>query len=242
MNIQNNYKSPQFTSRLNPIPPSIIKTKYGDLTLQEITKSEMKSKNFLEELAKFFCKNFASNTNDPSWLEYNNVSKHVKNLREKSISNYFKSIFKHDDGNMTLLLAKDNHNKIQGACLSLGYNLVEGIEKCTLYLDSIAVNREFRGFNIGKTMMQKTISANSKASSKFTDIFLVGEKKARKFYDKLGFSSLDNNDKDQQKVAKVIQLDRQDYPDYVDFLNLPLKKDEPRWYSKAAKIIKDEWF
>lgn len=240
MNIQTNFNSPQFTSRLNPISPSVVKTQYGKLTLREVKKSELQNPKFLERLSKFFCTNFASNTDDPSWLAYNTVPKKVRDGIVDFFVRSLKDIFKTDDGNMTLLLAKDKRNKIQGACLSYGYDLVDGAKDYTLYVDSIAVNKPFRGFKLGKKMLQKTIDAN-KDNSKFTDVFLVGEKKAHGFYKKLGFSDLKIQDPDQRKVSNFIAIDREDYPEYTDFLTLSLKPEQPRWYSKAAKLINDEW-
>lgn len=240
MNIQNNFNSPQFTSKLNPISPSIVKTKYGKLTLREAKQSELQNPKFLEKLSKFFCKNFASDTCDPSWLAYNTVSKKVREGIVDSFVRSLKDIFKTDDGNMTLLLAKDKRNKIQGACLSYGYDLVDGSKDYTLYVDSIAVNKLFRGFKLGKKMLQKTFEAN-KDNSKFTDVFLVGEKNAHGFYKKLGFSDLKLQNPDQRKVLNFIAIDRADYPEYADFLTLPLKSEQPRWYSKAAKVINDGW-
>lgn len=153
---------------------------------------------------------------------------------------YLRHIIKNDDGNMTLLLAKDKRSKIQGACLSYGYDLVDGSKDYILYVDSIAVNKTFRGAKLGKKMMQKTIEAN-KDNSSFTDVFLVGEKGALGFYKKLGFVNLIKKDPAQCKVSNFIALDREDYPKYVDFLTLPLKPEQPRWYSKVAQKISDAW-
>ncbi len=241
MNIQStNFNSPQFTSKLNPIPPSIIKTESGKLTLKEAKPSEIENPKFLAKLSEFFSKNFASNTDDPSWLEFSRMkSKDKKNFINAFIG-YLQDIFKQDDGNMTLLVAKDKRNKIQGACLSYGYDIVDDAKNYTLYVDSIAVNKNFRRVNLGKKMLQKTMDANKK-NSNFTDVFLVGEKRAYGFYKKLGFSKLNTSDYEQNKVASFIAIDRADYPKYTDFLTLPLKPEQPRWYSKVAKLIKDEW-
>lgn len=241
MNIQStNFNTPQFTSRLNPISPSIIKTASGKLTLKEAKPSEIENPKFLAKLSEFFSKNFASNTDDPSWLEFNRMKSKDKKDFINVFIRYLQNIFKQDDGNMTLLVAKDKRNKIQGACLSYGYDIVDETKNYTLYVDSIAVNKNFRGVNLGKKMLQKTMDAN-KENSNFTDVFLVGEKRAYGFYKKFGFSKLDTGDTEQNKVAKFIAIDRADYPEYTDFLTYPLKQEQPRWYSKVAKLIKDEW-
>ncbi len=241
MNIQScHQKSPQFTSRLNPIKPLTIKTKWGKLMLSEATKNEYTQRGFAEKLSRFFSKNFASNTDDPCWLIYNDKSKkHIKNSMIKTFANDIKSIFKNDDGNMTLLLAKDKHNKIQGACLSFGYNLTDSSNKYTLYIDSICVNNPFRGFKLGKIMLNKTLKANEK--SNFTDAFLTGEKKAAGFYTKNGFSELNPTDKNQKKVIDLIAEDRIDYPEYIQLFSKPLKPEQPRWYDKASLEIPEDY-
>ncbi len=242
MNVQNNcnFNSPHFTSRLNPIPKSIVNTTSGKLTLREAMPSELQNPKFLEKLAKFFCDNFSSNTDDPSWLAYSTVPKKIQKNIVDTFVRSLKDIFKNDDGNMTLLLAKDKRSKIQGACLSYGYDFVDGSKDYTLYIDSIAVNKNFRGLKLGKQMLQKTIDAN-KDNSKFTDVFLVGEKRAHGFYKKFGFSDLKIQDPDQRKVINFLAIDRRDYPEYADFLTYPLKKEQPRWYAKAASSIHDGW-
>lgn len=241
MNIQNNnFYTPQFTSKLNPINPTVIRTKYGKLNLREVRKADLANPKFLEKLSKFYCTNFSTCTDDPSWIMYNTVPKRIKNQMIENFVSYLRHIIKNDDGNMTLLLAKDKRNKIQGACLSYGYDLVDGSKDYILYVDSIAVNKTFRGAKLGKKMMQKTIEAN-KNNSSFTDVFLVGEKRALGFYKKLGFVNLIKKDSAQCKVSNFIALDREDYPKYVDFLTLPLKPEQPRWYSKIAQKISDTW-
>ncbi len=241
MNIQNYpQNSPLFTSRLNPIKPSTIKTKWGKLTISEATKSEYSQKGFAEKLSRFFSNNFASNTDDPCWLIYNDKSqKNIKSLMIKTFANNIQSILKNDDGNMTLLLAKDKYNKIQGACLSYGYNLTDNCQKYTLYIDSICVNKPFRGFKLGNIMLNKTLNASEK--SKFTDVFLTGEKKAAGFYTKNGFSELNPTDKNQKKVINLIAEDRSDYPQYIQLFSKPLKPEQPRWYDKAAQEIPEDY-
>ena len=157
----------------------------------------------------------------------------------KTFANNIQSILKNDDGNMTLLLAKDKYNKIQGACLSYGYNLTDNCQKYTLYIDSICVNKPFRGFKLGNIMLNKTLKASEK--SKFTDVFLTGEKKAAGFYTKNGFAELNPTDKNQKKVINLIAEDRSDYPQYIQLFSKPLKTEQPRWYDKTAQEIPENY-
>lgn len=193
-------------------------------------------------MPSFFCKNFASNTDYPGWLAFNNPAK--KSLRKKIINNYIKylrDIFYHDDGSMTLLVARDNKNKIQGACLSYGFDEVPEARNTTLYFDAIGVNEIFRGNKIGKLMMTKTIDANK---TTFTDVFLTGATKAKGFYEKLGFRELSLENPDEIEVINFIADDRDDYPKYVKFFTKILQPEKDRWYKKAAGAVRtlDYWF
>lgn len=231
-----NFQSPQFTSRLYPIKPSVVNTKWGKLTLEEVKPLEIRQKGFFEKLAKIFGKNFTS----PDWQIFKDPSRkeECKMVTENFAQN-LKALFKNDDGNLTLLVARDKQKRIQGACLSYGYDLVPNSKDYTLYIDSICVNRPYRGFSLGKKMLQKTLE-NSKKSN-FTDVFLTGEKHACGFYKKMGFAPLSKQDKNQLKVTNFIALDRFDYPKFVDFLSKPLKPNQERWYNRAAEFIDESW-
>lgn len=232
-----NSKPVQFTSRLCPIKPSVVKTKWGKLTLEEVKPLEIRQKCFFENLATFFGKNFTS----PDWQLFKESTKNpeYKMVKDNFVQN-LKALFKNDDGNLTLLVARDKHKKIQGACLSYGYDLVPNSKNYTLYIDSICVNKPYRGYSLGKKMLQKTLNAFSK-NSNFSDVFLTGEKNALGFYKKMGFSTFNLSDSNQQKVSKFIALDRFDYPKYVDFLTKPLNPNKERWYNRVAQVVDDSW-
>ena len=52
MNIQNNnFYAPQFTSKLNPINPTVIRTKYGKLNLREVRKADL-AKRHIQNIGK----------------------------------------------------------------------------------------------------------------------------------------------------------------------------------------------
>lgn len=232
-----NFQSPKFTSRICPIKPSVVNTKWGKLTLEEVKPIDIIQKGFFENLAAFFGKNF----NSPGWQIFKDPTKKSElNMVIENFAQNLKALFKNNDGNLTLLVARDKQKRIQGACLSYGYDLVPNSKDYTLYIDSICVNRPYRGFSLGKKMLQKILDANSKNSS-FTDVFLTGEKNACGFYKKMGFSPLSKQDKSQQKVINFIALDRFDYPKFVDFLSKPLKPNQERWYNRVAEVIDDSW-
>lgn len=226
-----------FTSRLNPIKPFKIRTQYGPLTFAEPTLSQLRDKSFLRNLTKFFCDNFASKTEEPGWLVYKDPkNSHIAATILETCLTHYKSKLLNPKGDLTLLVAKDKFNNIQGACLAYGYDEVPNAEKTVYYIDSIAVNPRFRGHNIGKILLNKSINS---IQNKFSDIFLIAENMALGFYNKLGFDHLNSNCADQKVVIDFLAKDHLCFPKYVSFLTKFLQIDRPRWYVETAKAIKN---
>lgn len=224
-----------FQSKANPITPFVIRTKRGRLNVAEVTHRDMRREGFFESLTKFFCKNFASSTNDPTWKIF---SKHNNlNYGEdiKHFIRYYASKVKNGDENLTLLLAKDKRNKIQGACLSYGYDKIPSAKDKVCYIDSIAINQRYRGFKVGKLMMNKILES---AKNVFTDAFVAGDKVANGFYERLGFKALDKNDAAQKAVIDYISRRRSDYPKYIELYTKPLREYSERWYNECVNEIK----
>ena len=220
-----------FKSRAYPIQSFVIKTKHGRLRIAEVSQKDLKRENFFSNLAKFFCKNFASLTKDPSWSLFNKPKSIAYEQSLKEFTDYYNAKIKHSGDNMTLLLVKDKRNKIQGACLSYGYDRIPGAGDLVCYIDSIAVNPAYRGFNVGKILIEKTLES---AKKKFTDAFLTGDKEARTFYEKLGFKHLDINIESEKNIINYISRRRTDYPKYIDIFNKPLQKSKERWFDKIT--------
>ncbi len=215
-----------FQSRNNPLKPFIIKTRLGDLACSEIPSKDLCQSQKLYELSHFFCKNFASLTEDPYWLKYNNPN--YKNIFASSFFNYLNNKIANDDGNLTMIVAKNKKGKVQAACLSYTYDLLPEGYNTVCYVDSLAVNDEYRRNGIAKTLLDKTEEINKNI---FTDIFLTGEVLARKFYEKIGYSKLDEKDPAQRFYINYLNNERGAEMKYLIPFNKPLQKDKPRWFS-----------
>lgn len=224
-----------FQSKAHPISPFVIKTKRGRLNVSEVTQRDMKREGFFDSLTKFFCKNFASSTNDPAWKVFLKHNSFNYGTDIQHFIRYYSSRVKYAGDNMTLLLAKDKHNKIQGACLSYGYDKIPNAKDKACYIDSIAINPAYRGFKLGKLLIEKTLES---AKNEFTDAFLTGDKTASYFYEKMGFMPLDKNNEAQKCIIDYISHRRSDYPKYVELYTKPLKEHSARWYDECAKEIK----
>lgn len=224
-----------FTSLNNPIKPFIVKTKRGKVFVRELGANDLRKKGVIEKLTKLFIKNFASSTNDPGWFIFNNPNEAEK--CSKIFNNFLDSMkgrLLNPNGNLTLLAVFDKNKRLQGACMSFGFDEVPTGKKSVCCIESLAVNKLYRGEGLGKVLVNKTLSSAKKT---FTDVFLVGENLAEGFYKKLGFKHLDSNDKAQKTVINFIAQDRWDYPDYVSFLTKPLQESKPRWYINTAYEI-----
>jgi ribosomal protein S18 acetylase RimI-like enzyme len=224
-----------FTSKLSPIKPFTINTKNGRLFVSEATKKDFSSRNFCKNLSKFFCQNFASHTKNPDWLIFNNSShREIRNAILETFSKSIQSKFRDNDNTLTILVARDSHNKIQGACISHGFDEVPASKTTTCYIEDIAVSPKFRGFGVGKILLDKTLKSAQKT---FTDVFLTGEALAEGFYRKLGFTHLNPKNKLQKNIIDYLAHERSDFPQYIKFLTKPLQKDKSRWYETSGKEI-----
>ena len=226
-----------FKSKANPISPFVIKTKRGKVSVSELYERDLRRDDFMKNLTKFFCKNFASSTNDPNWkifLSKSNVNYECALL---DFIKYYAGRIAGKDEHMTLLLAKDKRNKIQGACLSYGLDCVPGAKENACYIDSIAVNPAYRGFSIGKILIEKTLNS---AKNKFTDAFLTGDRHVKGFYSKLGFQAFDKNNPHQKIIMDYFEKRRSDYPEFVELYTMPLQETSKRWYEKSAESIISE--
>ena len=223
-----------FKSKAYPVAPFVIRTKRGRLNVAEASSRDIRRDGFFLNLARFFARNFASLTKDPNWEIFRRGCGANYDDAMRELVRYYHAKIKAKDSDMTLLLAKDKRNKIQGACLSYGYDRIPDVKDRVCYIDSIAVNPAYRGFNIGQTMMEKTLNS---AGNNFSDAFLSGDKMASGFYTKLGFQPLDKEDESQRVIIDYISRRRSDYPEYIDFFNIPLNERAERWYNVVSKDI-----
>lgn len=226
-----------FKSRAYPIKKFVIATPHGRLTVSEASRRDYRKRRFLEKLTKMLCRNYATLTNDPGWLMFNDPS--MANECNRYVKHYTKDIQKRlntNDENITLLLAKDRKNKVQGVCFAYGMDSVPGSgDAC--YIEALAVNKPYRGHKVGRYMMEAVLNS---AKNTFTDAFLTGEILAKGFYERLGFKTLSHSDYSQRTVAQYIARQRFDYPKYIEFFTKPLQENKPRWFVKSAEEIDKE--
>ena len=233
MQIRNNTQV-TFGSRYNPIKPFVIKTKRGRLWFAEATEKELVNEKFLEKLTKFFCKNFASSTNDPGLRVFTQVgSNNYNNAIENSKKYYIDKLRKNNE-NLTLFLAKDKNNKIQGACFAYNFDELPELMDSVYYIDSIAVSPQFRKLKLGRLLLDKTIES---LSQQVSDIFLAGDKLASGFYKALGFRSLNGDNPAEKTIIDYIARRRADYPAYTDLFTKNIKTTEESWWVEWAKKI-----
>lgn len=223
-----------FQSKAYPVKPFTIKTKHGRLNVSEVTQRDLKRDGFIEMLTKFFCKNFASLTKDPNWRIFRNRNSSTSEQIIKDFARYYNAKIRHNNDYMTLLLIKDKRNKIQGACLSYGYDRIPNAREYACYIDSLAVNPTYRNFNLGTMLIEKTLES---AGNKFTDAFLTGDRESYKFYEKLGFVPLSEDNPAQKNIIDYLSKRRSDYPKYIELFTKPIQDTKERWYDKV--IIND---
>jgi len=237
MLISNNY-SLKFTSRNNPIRDFKISTPMGELEVKEFTPKDAQNRNKLRNLAKFFLDGFISNTNDPSFLQYKepqNKRKYVNAIN--TFTDYYQNVFNNDDGNLTVLVAKNKKGKIAGAVITNTMKEAGIEEKSTCYVDSIAVDSKYRRNKVGQILQDKAIMCSKDV---YSDVFLVSDNMAVDFQLSNGFKKMEENNLSEKQIIDILADERIDYPDYVSFMykKLPNAKDKTPWYERIKLNIK----
>ena len=220
-----------FTSRNNPINDFKIVTNKGTLLVKEFTHKDASDREKVFSLAKFFLDGFISNTEDPAFLRFakpENKQMYLKFLDR--MTEYYKAMFKNDDGNLTVLVAKDDKDKLAGAIVSNTLN-EEGVsEKATCYLDSIAVAPHLRNNKVG-AILENTILEWAK--NIYTDVFLASDNLAIGFQLKNGFRVLNYSNPSERRIIDKINSVREDYPDYVTYMDKKIAESSVPWYERV---------
>ena len=234
MQINSNYNSTSFSSRNCPVKPFTIKTPKGTLSCSELDCSKVYKSGFYQKFARYFLDIFANTSSHPFWIKCRKptLEQAVYDDYVKSTVREYKKYFKNPD--TTVLLAKDKENRIVGAVYSRSLDLDKPlVDKDTLYIDGLAVSPEYRGQNVGKTLLEKVLKASK---DRFSDVFLVAYKESAEFYKKLDFHRMDEYDSSQKFAIKKLADLRIDYPDYADFMHKKLGKNlSDEWYKRIEK-------
>ena len=151
----------------------------------------------------------------------------------KFCTKYYRSMFKNDDGNLTMLVAHNNKNKLCGAIITNTLNESGVTDPFTCYIDSVAVAPRYRKCGVGRTLMEKAISCSKDV---YTDAFLASDNLAVGFELKNGYRALDYSNPKEHAIIDKINADRGNYPDYVTFMHKKLKDTGDVTWAERVKI------
>lgn len=230
-----------FGSLNSPVKNFRIMTTRGKLHVQEVRLKE-KSHEFAFKISKFFNDNFVEVSTDPQWKEFlkpeNKLQYYGQNQR---YANSLKNLFKHDDGNTTVLLARDGNNNIKAGIISSTFRETPALSDSQLfYIDALAVDKDFRGENIGKRLLDKVLDSARKTGTQknnkslFTDAVLAGYENAVPFYEKAGFRELSCDTYKKALFYKELKKVRDDIPKYARLMYLPLDETAKRFYDRIT--------
>lgn len=225
MDIIFNPNNTNFKSLNNPVKPFKVVTKAGDILVGEIPIDKLKKKKVTKSIAKLFCKSFSQSSEEPYWQGF-----YEKKNRYQMINDYikyFQSKIQNDDGNLTMLVAKNQKGKLCGASFSYTYKEVPSAGNSTCYLDSLAIDESCRGTGLGQILVNKTMDINKNT---FTDIFVKAINKAVGFYERLGFNKLAPDTPNKKYITERLVKFGEGYPDYATLMTKPLQENKPRWY------------
>lgn len=226
-----------FGSKNRFIRPFQIDSSQGPLHVCELKSLDSLSEQEQFNLTKFFIDNCLESCTDPSANRLRGPS--GRNKLIAFIYNYLdtnlKQVFHKDDGNSTVLIAKDSKGKIQAGIIAHSFNNVEGIEDDkTFFVDVVAVDKKYRHNRIGKTLIDKVTQT---ARGLFTDIILVAYNPNVPFYSKLGFRVTDQNNPAIKAIISSLQTEYDDVPEYSQLMEKTLEPEAIRWWQRLLKRV-----
>ncbi|MBP7212594.1 GNAT family N-acetyltransferase [bacterium] len=243
MRISNFKTQTTFGSKNVPIESYKINTRNGELTVSELKDINTLSDKEQQNLSEFFMDNFIEGSENP----------YIKNLSKKTqkctyngsvgcITEHLKNLFAKDDGNNTVLLAKDTNGKVQAGIVT--HSFVDEIptlnDPKTFYLDYIVVNKEYRKNGIASNLINKTLET----AKGFNDALLAGYNHAVPLYEKLGFEVQNfclkaetYGEQVRQSVISEFQNNIHDIPKYTQLMIKPLKNSGSRWWDRMFDTL-----
>lgn len=223
-----------FTSLSNPITPFKIKTEHGTLIVKEEFKSFLQNSYNRKIIGKFFTDNFMEVSKFPQLKPFRCIAN--SDIYERYFSGYGDSCFDAYRRNpflSTLLIAINKKHRIVGAILTHPFDEISSIKDSrTFYINSIAVDKKYRGIGLGKILLESTIKADGKS---FTDIFLTAIKESVPFYKKLGFEEINPSNIKYKMFLKKIAVSRADYPKYMTPMTKNIKPSASRWIDRINR-------
>jgi len=216
-----------FGSLNNPVKPFVIKTTKGTLHFREYDYTKRTKNKFWEKLMGFFNDNFANTTSDPAWKDYNSPTFDKKSFNKEDAQNYMKLS---DNPDATILVGRNRWRKIVAGIIAKPLDAKPVIEdNKTLYVDSIAIDPQYRGNKVGENLLNKTIES---MGNRYSDCFLASYNESLSFYKKQGFRTLENTNPQEGKAIKKLSEWRNDNPHFVTFVTKPIDKSQLRWYDR----------
>ena len=142
---------------------------------------------------------------------------------------------KKDDGNLSIVVARNSKRKICGGIVTRGFSELPQAKMTTLYVDNLAVDRKYRGSGLAKTLTDLCLNS---ANEKYTDAFVVSSNRAIGFYEKLNFKILNALNENENRVINFMKSMRFDVDMYVTPMSKVLNGNEPRWYDRLPEYLK----
>jgi len=226
-----------FGSDNHPIDPFEINTSQGKLFVKEFKFQEInRSKKDVCAMSKMFVDNSIDGSIDPNWKRLAEPAcKKKYDSQVVKCMNFIRELLKNDDGNSTVLLARDSQNSIKAGLIANSFDEFEGkIDSKTLYLDSLAVDSKYRHNNVGTILLNKPIESSKGA---FTDAVLTAYNKAKPMYEKLGFQELDLTNPKIRAISEVMEEINPEIPKYVTVMSKPLTENTSRWWQRVFKQL-----
>lgn len=214
-----------------PVSPFTITTAQGTLSIKEMQRKD------LNKTVSFFLKVLPESVK--SWEGLKNASTWEKQYYTKHLRSWLTHCIKKEDGNSTVLIAKDEKEKVKALADLQYFDEIDALihdgfkDLQTGHIQNCYISPEYRGQGLGKILLDKLLGT---AEGHFTDIFLCSERPSINFYEKSGFSKMDGTDPVMKKVINYI-LSVRASQDTVIPMSKALDARSP-WWLRMAELIK----
>lgn len=233
MNISNNRFNFTFKSLNNPIKPFVIKGDDDEIKFEEVDYTKPQSEELLDNVSEFFLDNFVKQSTYPNdkilrkdTPDFNENS--YKTIKKEVMKDPLKESLK--DADTTLMLGFNKNKELVAGINTLNLNVAPYIQdNKTLYVDSLAVDKKYRGLHIGQTLINKVIESSK---DKYTDVFLMSYNKSVPFYEKQNFNKVQDT-----TITETLSSYIPEHPEHMTFMERTINPNESRWTERINKNI-----
>lgn len=163
-----------------------------------------------------------------SWLKKDSFAR--SKVEQENLEFYSSHMNPKFNANSTLLIAEDKSKNIVASFSLVPLDKCDGLtEYGTGLVNTCMVNPDYRGGGVGSKMFAKLAET---ARGQFSDLVVHSYVESTDFYNKAGFSYLNQKNSVQKRILEIMKKKREDF-DWIKVMHKPLS-GKSRWWERLA--------